>query len=78
MNWIKVPGYVALGQLSRTELVASAWLLPLALANTWGGVHLVRRVDPRRFYALVYVLMVVVGIKLIADDVTWICRRLLL
>ena len=64
-NWIKVPAYAALGQFSRANLMASASLLPLALASTFAGVWLVRRVSPERFYSVIYFLLILVGIVLI-------------
>ena len=67
MNWIKVPAYAALGQFSRANLLHSAWLVPLALASTWAGVWVVRRIDTARFYRLIYCLMLIVGAKLTWD-----------
>jgi uncharacterized membrane protein YfcA len=69
VNWIKVPAYVALGQFTVPNLLATAALVPLALLSTIAGVKLVRRVDPDRFYTLIYLLMVLLGCKLIADAV---------
>lgn len=67
MNWIKVPAYAALGQFTWANLSATAMLAPVAIGATFAGVVLVRRVDPARFYTLIYVLMVLLGIKLMAD-----------
>jgi len=69
MNWIKVPGYAALGQFSRANLLHSAWLAPVALCSTWAGVHVVRRIDAARFYRLIYWLMIMVGTKLVWDGI---------
>jgi uncharacterized membrane protein YfcA len=69
MNWMKVPAYAALGQFTRANLVATALLVPLALLATFAGVALVRRIDAARFYTLIYVLMVLLGCKLIFDAV---------
>lgn len=66
-NWLKVPAYWALGQFTRANLVAAATLLPVAILSTLAGVWLVRRVSPARFYTAIYALMVLVGVKLIAD-----------
>jgi hypothetical protein len=65
INWIKVPPYLALGQLSPENLSTSAVLFPLALAATFAGVRLVRRVAAERFYTIVYGLLVLVGGKLL-------------
>ena len=64
MNWMKIPTYAALGQFTRANLQASALLLPVALAATAAGVVLVRKVDPQRFYTLIYLLMVLLGFRL--------------
>jgi uncharacterized membrane protein YfcA len=69
VNWLKVPAYLALGQLTRANLIASAALLPVAIASTLAGVWLARRVDAERFYTLVYILMLLVGAKLVTDGV---------
>ncbi|MCW2337577.1 putative membrane protein YfcA [Sphingobium sp. B2D3A] len=67
MNWIKVPAYAGLGQFTRANLLATGVLIPLALISTMLGVKLVRKVDPERFYVLIYVLMILLGVKLLAD-----------
>jgi uncharacterized protein len=67
VNWMKVPAYVALGQFTRPVLTTAAVLLPLAIASTWAGVWLVRKVPAEGFYKLIYVLLVLVGAKLAFD-----------
>jgi uncharacterized membrane protein YfcA len=67
INWIKVPPYWALGQFTRENLATSAVLAPVAIASTWAGVWLVRRVSGERFYAIIYGLLVLVGGKLVLD-----------
>ena len=69
MNWVKVPAYAALGQFTPVNLLASVALMPVAIAATFAGVWLVRRVHPDRFYTLVYALTVLVGVKLLWDAV---------
>lgn len=69
VNWIKVPAYFALGQFTAANLMTAAALLPLAIASTFAGVWLVRRIDPARFYTAIYWLMVLVGAGLIAEAV---------
>jgi uncharacterized protein len=65
INVLKIPAYLALGQFTRENLVAAAVLTPLAIASTLAGVWLVRRVDPERFYTIIYLLMIVVGAQLL-------------
>lgn len=67
LNWIKVPAYVALGQFTRANALATAALLPFAILGALAGVWLIRKVSPERFYTLVYVLMVAAGAKLLWD-----------
>jgi len=65
VNWIKVPPFIALGLFTRETLLTSAVMTPLAIAATWAGVLLVRRVSAARFYKIVYALLVLVGLQLI-------------
>ena len=67
VNWIKVPAYSALGQFTHAHLLASLALMPLAILSTFAGVWLVRRVDAGRFYALIFWLMLLIGLKLVHD-----------
>jgi len=67
INWAKVPAYYALGEFDRQNLGTAALLMPLAIASTLAGVWLVRRIDPSRFYRIVYLLMILLGAKLMAD-----------
>jgi uncharacterized membrane protein YfcA len=67
VNWMKVPSYIALGTLNRQTLIAAAVLMPLAIISTLVAVRLIRRMDSQRFYTLIYVLMVLLGLKLIWD-----------
>lgn len=64
---MKVPAYLALGQLTPQALATAGVLLPLAIASTWAGVWLVRRVPAEGFYKVIYVLLVLVGGKLMFD-----------
>jgi len=67
VNWIKVPAYAALGQFTRENLLTAAALMPLAIASTFAGVWLVRRIAVDRFYTMIYALLLVVGAKLVWD-----------
>jgi hypothetical protein len=69
VNWIKVPAYIALGQFTAENAVATAVLLPLAIFASLAGVKLVRKVSPERFYTIVYLLMIVAGGKLLIDGI---------
>lgn len=65
VNWMKVPSYVLLGSFDRQVLEAAALLFPLAIIATLVGVWLVRRMGTARFYTLIYLLMVALGLRLI-------------
>ncbi len=67
VDWAKVPGYWALGEFTRANLIASALLVPVAIASTMAGVWLVQRTNVERFYTIVYSLMVLLGGKLVWD-----------
>jgi uncharacterized membrane protein YfcA len=67
MNLIKVPAYGALGQLGRDNLMTALVLFPVAIASTFAGVALVRRVSAERFYTVIYTLLICVGLKLCWD-----------
>ncbi len=69
INWIKVPAYVALGQFTRANALATLILLPIAILGSLAGVKLVRKVPAERFYTVIYVLMVVAGLKLLWDGI---------
>lgn len=70
LNWIKVPPFLALGQMTPANLATSLALFPVAIVSTWAGVILVQRVSGKRLYAIVYGLLVLLGIKLCFDGVT--------
>lgn len=69
MNWLKVPAYAALGQFTPANLTAAAMLMPVALISTLAGAKLVRTIDPAKFYSLIYSLMILLGLKLMADAI---------
>lgn len=69
VNWIKVPAYLALGQFTAENLATSAVLMPVAIASTFAGVWLVRRISPERFYGAIYWLMIGVGVVLVVKAV---------
>jgi uncharacterized membrane protein YfcA len=69
INWFKVPSYVALGVLTHDVIVAAALLVPLAIVATLVSVRVVRVLRPERFYTIIYLLMVLLGGKLIFDAI---------
>jgi uncharacterized protein len=69
VNRIKVPAYVALGQFTWENMRLTALLMPLAIASTFAGVWIVKRIRPERFYGVINVLMVALGLTLLWDSV---------
>ncbi|HEX8573161.1 MAG TPA: sulfite exporter TauE/SafE family protein [Allosphingosinicella sp.] len=67
VNWMKVPAYLALGQFTKENAIATAVLLPVAVLASIAGVKLVRKVATGKFYTIVYTLMIVAGAKLLLD-----------
>jgi uncharacterized membrane protein YfcA len=67
INWMKVPAYIALGAFPHEVLFAAALLMPLAIVSTLLTVRWLKRIDGARFYVLIYVLMVLLGAKLVWD-----------
>lgn len=67
INVIKLGPYFALGQFDTTNLATSLLLMPLAPIATLLGVRVVKKMKPETFYPLMYVLMLLAGLKLIYD-----------
>jgi uncharacterized membrane protein YfcA len=67
VNWFKIIPFFALGQITKDNMFTAATLVPIALASTWLGLYLVRRLTGPTFYALIYASMMLLGAKLIYD-----------
>lgn len=70
INYVKLLPYGWLGQLSTENLLTSLVLAPLAPVGVYTGVWLHRRVSDSFFFRLMYVLLFVVGCKLLYDGIT--------
>ena len=70
VNYAKLVPYAWLGQLSTDNLATSAALVILAPIGVLAGVWLHSRISDRFFFALVYLLLLIVGAKLIFDGVS--------
>jgi uncharacterized membrane protein YfcA len=70
VNWMKIWPFFALGQMTRESIVTSFSLFPLALVSTWGGVLLVRRFSAERLARALYVILLLIGLKLIWDGMS--------
>jgi uncharacterized protein len=69
VNAIKLVPYFFLGQFSTANLLTSAVLLPISIPATFFGVWLVRRIDARRFYEVVYFLIFAIGLFLMVESI---------
>jgi uncharacterized membrane protein YfcA len=67
LNLMKVPAFAMLGQLSAQHLISAVIFAPIAVASSWFGVHLVRRVDVARFNFIVTLILICVSITLICQ-----------
>jgi uncharacterized membrane protein YfcA len=67
INLAKWAPYAWLGLLDWRNLATSIMLLPLAPVGVWIGVRLARRIDPRLFYRLIYLGLLLTGSKLVWD-----------
>lgn len=70
VNYVKLVPYAWLGQFDFTNLATSAVLAVLAPVGVLTGAWLHTRVSDRFFFALVYVLLFAVGVKLVYDGTT--------
>lgn len=67
VNAVKLVPYWALGQLSLANLETMLILFPPAIAATFAGVHLTRRIPEKMFFRLVLTALAVVSVKLVWD-----------
>jgi uncharacterized membrane protein YfcA len=74
VNWLKLPAYFMLGQLSWTSLTTSAILFPVAWMATLIGIRLVERVPAKPFYKLLYGCQLLVSLKLLWDGLAELWR----
>ncbi|MBT8098172.1 MAG: sulfite exporter TauE/SafE family protein, partial [Gammaproteobacteria bacterium] len=70
VNYVKLLPYAWLGQLQVGNLATSLVLAPLAPIGVMIGVYLHKRVSDRFFFAFVYVLLFLVGLRLIYDGLS--------
>ncbi len=67
VNYVKLIPYAWLGQLDTDNLITAAVLAPLAPIGVLTGVYLHKRVSDRLFFGVVYLLLFLVGCRLIYD-----------
>lgn len=69
INVIKLIPYFALGQFDATNLKTSFTLMPLAVIATLIGAWIVKRMKPDVFYPIMYIFMLLAGLKLLYDGI---------
>ena len=67
INLAKWIPYAWLGLLDMRNMSTSLVLLPIAPIGVWVGVRLARRISPVLFYRLLYLGMLLTGVKLLWD-----------
>lgn len=67
VNVVKLVPYFALGLFDTANLAASAVLMPVAPLATLAGAWIVKRMKPEIFYPFMYVMIMLVGLKLVWD-----------
>ena len=67
VNAVKLLPYFALGQFDPGNLATSAVLMPIAPVATLAGAWIVRRIDRTIFYPFMYMMIFLVGLKLVYD-----------
>ncbi|MFT6289034.1 MAG: putative membrane protein YfcA [Halieaceae bacterium] len=65
VNAVKLVPYYSLGQFSSENLIYSLTLAPLAPIGVLIGHYLVKRTDPKIYYGIISIFLMVVGIKLL-------------
>ena len=65
INLAKVPPYIALGQFTQENVVTALLFIPLSFIGIKLGVFAQHHLDERKFFAIIYVLLMVLGISLV-------------
>ena len=65
VDWAKVPALLALGQFTWANMQLTLIFLPVAILSTFLGVVLVKRISPERFYFIINILMIAIGLRLL-------------
>ncbi len=70
VNYVKIAPYAWLGQFDDSNLMTALVLAPLAPVGMGMGIWLHKRVTDRFFFQIAYVMLFVVGIKLMWDGIS--------
>lgn len=69
-NLMKAPAFLALGQLSVSQLKTTLIFFPLTMASSWLGVRLVRTIDVRKFNFTITLILLCVSIALVSQGLS--------
>lgn len=67
VNFMKIPAFMALGQVNSHHLATAGVFIPLAILSSWAGVRLVKRFDPEQFNLIIVVLLALISLALIYE-----------
>ncbi len=67
VNLIKLPFYLHLSMLNLQTFKQSMLLLPLAILGIYAGYRILKIIDEKLFYNILYILILVTSSKLIFD-----------
>ena len=70
INYAKLIPYYWLGQLDTENVFASLILLPFAPVGVWLGFYLHDKVSVTSFYKVIYLFLILAGLKLLHDGIT--------
>ena len=65
VNWIKLPAFIATGQLSKDSLFLSLILLPLVPIGVGVGYRMAARVNVKAYYSIISAALILMGFRLI-------------
>ena len=68
VNMMKLPPYIALGQVNLTSLETVAWLIPMSLFGAWAGYRLTQVVPEKLFFRLVEAALFLLSLVLLKES----------
>ncbi|GIT89941.1 UPF0721 transmembrane protein [Jannaschia pagri] len=70
VNLMKLPAFIAAGQITSDSLQSVLWLAPFAVAGAWSGSRISRWLPQHVFFLLVEIALLLVSVKLLWDVFT--------
>jgi len=67
VNVVKVAPYAMLAQFDPVTMQSAAVMLPVAVVAVLAGAAVVKRMRPEVFYPFMYVMVTIVGLRLVSD-----------